>query len=77
MSLDLVFLFVANPSVNISLMLSRNEKVEYHITMKTYKPIVLKFWIKSGINPLYVSWTHIYWCCISLMILSQKIEQSY
>jgi len=36
---------VRNPSVSLSLTLSKNEKVEHHIKMKTHKPIVLRFWV--------------------------------
>jgi len=45
--------------VNLSLILSKNEKIKHHITMKTHKSIALRFWVKSGINPLWVGWTHV------------------
>jgi len=43
---------VRNPSVSISPTLTRNEKVEYYIRIKTHKPIALKFWVESGVNVL-------------------------
>jgi len=33
---------VKNPSVSLSLTLTRNEKVEHYIKIKTHKPITLK-----------------------------------
>jgi len=27
--------------------------------MKTHKPIALMFWVKSGVNPLYVGWAYV------------------
>jgi len=48
---------VGNSSVSLSL--SKNEKVEHHIRMKTHKPIALMFWVKSGVNPLYVGWAYV------------------
>jgi len=54
--------------VNLNFILARNEKVEHYIRIKTYKLIVLRFLIKSGVNPLCVGWTH-----VSLMLyLSNK-----
>jgi len=44
--------------VSLSLTLSKNEKVEHHITIKVHKHITLRFWVKSGVNFLYVGWTH-------------------
>jgi len=37
--------------------LSKNEKVEYYIRIKAYKLIVLRFWVKSGVNFL-CGWTY-------------------
>jgi len=34
--------------------LTKSEKVEHHIRMKTQKLFVLRFWVKSGVNPLSV-----------------------
>ena len=34
---------VRNPSVSLSPTLTRNEKVEHYIRIKTHKPIVLRF----------------------------------
>jgi len=33
--------------------------INFHIRIKTYKLIALRFWIKSGTNPLCVSLTHV------------------
>jgi len=52
-------IIVGNPSVSLRPTLSKNEKVEHHIRMKTHKPIVLRFWVMSGVNPLYVSQAHV------------------
>jgi len=43
---------VSNPSVSLSFILGRNEKVEHHIRMKIHKSIVLRFWVESGVNVL-------------------------
>ena len=43
---------VRNPSVSLSPTLTRNEKVEHYIRIKTHKPIALRFWVKSGVNVL-------------------------
>jgi len=45
---------VGYPSVSLSSTLSKNEKVEHHIRMKTHKLTVLRYWVKSGVNPLCV-----------------------
>ena len=34
---------VRNTSMSLSLTLTRNEKVEHHIRIKTHKPIALRF----------------------------------
>ena len=34
---------VRNPSVSLSFILARNEKIEHYIRIKTHKPIVLEF----------------------------------
>jgi len=44
---------VRNPSVSLSLTLTKNEKVEHYIRIKTHKLIALKFWVESGVNILY------------------------
>jgi len=43
---------VRNLSVNLSLIFVRNEKIEYYIRIKTYKPIALRFWVERGVNAL-------------------------
>jgi len=43
---------VRNPSVSLSPSLTRIEKVEHHIRIKTHKPIALRFWVESGVNAL-------------------------
>ena len=43
---------VRNPSMSLSPTLTRNEKVEHYIRIKTYKPIALRFWVESGVNVL-------------------------
>jgi len=47
--------------VSLDPILSKNEKAEHHIRIKAHKPIVLRFWVKSGVNPL-CSWAHAHWC---------------
>ena len=44
-------------SVSLSLTLDKNEKVEQHIRKKTYKPNVLRFWLKM-VSLFYINWTH-------------------
>jgi len=44
---------VVYSSVILSPTLSRNEKVKQHIRKRTYKPNALRFWVKSGVIPLY------------------------
>jgi len=44
---------VRNPSMSLSPTLARDEKVEHYIRIKTHKPIVLRFWVESGVNGLY------------------------
>jgi len=44
--------------MNLSLTLTRNEKVEYHIKIKIHKSIGLRFWIESGVNVL-CDWTQV------------------
>jgi len=48
--------------VSLSLILTRNEKVKYYIRIKTYKPIVLRFWVESGVHALCV------WAQVSLIL---------
>jgi len=42
--------------VNLSLTLTKNEKVEHYIRIKTHKPIVLRFLVENGVNNL-CGWT--------------------
>jgi len=53
---------VRNPSVSLSPTLTRNEKVEHYIRIKTHKLIALRFWIESGVNILYG------WAQVSLVL---------
>jgi len=39
--------------VSLSLTSIRNKKIEHYIKIKTHKPIVLRFWIESGVSALY------------------------
>jgi len=39
--------------VSLSPTLTRNEKVEHYIRIKTHKLIVLRFWVESGVGVLY------------------------
>ena len=43
---------VRNSSVSLSPTLTRNEKVEHYIRIKTHKPIALRFWVESGVSVL-------------------------
>ena len=43
---------VRNPSVILSPTLTRNERVEHYIRIKTHKPIALMFWVESDVNAL-------------------------
>jgi len=43
---------VRNLSVSLSLISIRNEKIKYHIRIKTHKPITLKSWVESDIYAL-------------------------
>ena len=43
---------VRNPSVSLSPTLTKNEKVEHYIKIKTHKPIALRFWVESGVSVL-------------------------
>ena len=54
-----IILRVRNLSVSVSPTLSKNEKVEHYIRMKTHKPIALRFWVGGGVNPLYVGWARV------------------
>jgi len=52
---------IENLNVNLSLTLNKNERVEPHTRIMgqvSESYIALKFWIKSGVNHLYVDWTH-------------------
>jgi len=44
--------------VILSFTLAKNEKVEHYIRIKTHKPIVLRFWVESGVNAL-CGWTQV------------------
>ena len=48
--------YVRNSSVSLSPTLARNGKVKHSIRIKTHKPIVLRFWVESGVNVL-CGWT--------------------
>ena len=50
--------FVMNLSVSLSPILVINEKVEHYIKIKTHTLIILRFWVKSGVNIL-CDWTQI------------------
>jgi len=41
---------VWNLNVSLSFTLIKNEKEEYYIRLKTYKSIVLRFWVESNVN---------------------------
>jgi len=45
---------IGNPSVRLSFTLTKNENVEYCIKIKIHNPIVLKFWVESNVNDLYL-----------------------
>ena len=36
--------------MNLSLTLTKNEKVKHYIRIKTHKPIALKFWVESDVS---------------------------
>ena len=56
---------VRNSSVSLSPTLTKNEKVEHYIRIKTHKPIALRFWVESGVNAL-CGWAQFSLvCCIS------------
>jgi len=38
--------------VSLSFTFDKNEKIKYHIKIKTYKFIVLRFWTESDVNVL-------------------------
>jgi len=44
--------------VRLSFKLTRNEKVEYYIRIKTHKFIVLRFWVENDVNVL-CGWTQV------------------
>jgi len=73
-----MFPIVENPSMSLNLILSKYEKVEYHIRMKIHmrmkinKPIVLKFLVKGCVNLLCVSSTHI---LLVLYLLSYSLSK--
>jgi len=45
---------VRYPSVSLGPTLCKNEKVKQYIRKKIHKPTALRFWVKSGVIPLYV-----------------------
>jgi len=45
---------VRNPNVSLSPTLNKNEKVKQYIRKKTYKPTILRFWVKSDVKTLLV-----------------------
>ena len=49
---------VKNPSMNFSITLAKNEKIDHYIRIKTHKSIVLRFQVDSGVNALY-SWVQV------------------
>ena len=57
---------VRNPSVSLSPTLTKNEKVEYYIRIKTHKPIALRFWVESGVSALCG------WAKVSLVFVSPQ-----
>jgi len=46
---------VRNSSMSLSFTLTKIEKVEQNIIKMTHKLIILRFWVKGDINPLYGS----------------------
>ena len=48
--------------MSLSPTLTRIEKVEHYIRIKTRKPIALRFWVESGVSALYG------WAQISLVL---------
>jgi len=48
---------VRYPSVSLNTSLSRNEKVEQHITKNIHKSNTLRFWIEGNIILLYVGFS--------------------
>jgi len=52
--------------MSLSLKLVKNGKVEHYIKTKTYKLIILRFSVESGINTLYG------WIQISLVFVSRQ-----
>ena len=44
--------------MNLSFTLTINKKVKHYIKIKTHKLIILRFFVKSGINVLY-SWAQV------------------
>jgi len=51
-------IYIVRNSSESKFTLVKNEKVEQYIKMKTYKLIVLKFFVEIGVKVLY-SWTHV------------------
>jgi len=59
---------VGNSSVSLSLTLVRNKKVEHYITIKTHKPIVLRFWVESGVYMILINDKHRKWLILTILI---------
>jgi len=57
--------------MSLSSILIKNKKVKYYIRIKTYKFIILKFWIESVVNVLY-AWTLV----LLVFVLSIEISSS-
>jgi len=47
-------LSVKSLNVSLSFILNENKKVKHYIKMKSHKPIVLKFLVEIGVNPVYI-----------------------
>jgi len=62
---------VRNPSVSLSPILARNEKVDHYIRIKTHKSIILRFWVESGVNALCG------WAQVSLMLVLSSNTPPY
>jgi len=53
-SKEKIYVIVRDSSMSLSFILAKNEKVKHYIKIKIHKLIVLRFWIKNGVNPLYM-----------------------
>jgi len=68
---------LGNPSVSLSLTLSRNENVVQHIRKKTHKPIVFKILVWRWCQSLMLVWLGSHCCGISLVNPPRKTLQWY